>query len=437
MLTRSGFQRVLLYVVAHAHRIRAFLHKRGWLSDDSDRNSNRNATSKREKTLRVEVHELEAASAGDYSKLSAVGEVLRDVYTRELLKSTRDAFVLMSGDTVTNLDLRELLETHKRVASDVDRNCVLSAFVRELPPAAAEYDADTLLVTDERGKLYAFESRNVVDSLDDEHADTKPKARRRQADRLAHELRLRRASVLTGAALRVRSNVTRTDIYCCAALVPSLFADNYDYVSMTDLISGVIEHEETQQYAAFAHVCASGVAVRLGCARRSFGAAVHVARLVRTGFAYPFTSHSNFLLPYNVASSVPGPKGSRFRECFVHGCARVGDGCVLVNSVVSERANVGVGCFLHSSILLPDCVLEADCSVQRSVLGEKVRVGAKSVVQSECVLDSGVCVGTQCCVPSGTRLTTDFRKLPYKVRFPDRLAAEMKSTCALLFTKLN
>ena len=86
-LKDSGVEEVFVYCSSFSGKVKAFLKESGWSSDE-------------EMTITVITNE----------DCRSFGDAMRDLDGKGLL---RHDFILLSGDAVTNMDLRPILKAHK------------------------------------------------------------------------------------------------------------------------------------------------------------------------------------------------------------------------------------------------------------------------------------------------------------------------------------
>ena len=313
-----------MFCCAHAAQIEAYLRKSRWLSQPS-----------------FAVHTIVSTDC------LSVGEALRLVDQRNVV---RGDFVLVSGDTVSNMSLAPVLAAH-RARRVKDKLAIMTMVTKKV---SAKHRAVrlgehtlTLALDPDSGQLLHYE----------EGAGASP------------ALALEASLFAEHARVDVRTDLLDCHINICAPEVLLLFSDNFDYQHLRrDFVAGTLlerelgnkiyVHELSGEYAARVHNL------------RTYDA---VARDIVQRWAYPFVPDANWL-PRSDAAPPSYAYGRRnmYKEEGVS---------------VARSANIGADTVLGAGTVVGELAL-----VRKSVVGRGVSIGMRACVDG-CHLMDGCVIG--------------------------------------------
>ncbi len=336
-----------------------------------------------------------------HEKCATAGDALREVHTRELLKS--EPFVLISGDVVSNVNLAAVIEEHK-LRHARDKECIMTMCFKQAPSTCRTRALGDDLVVAMDGK-----DNRVLQYLDE------PGKAEVQFDSPCFKHHTK---------VRFRYDLLDCNVDVCSLSMVDRIADEYD---VQDLRRHFVTREVADRELGlkiFGHVVQGEYAARVFDPRTYDTIACDVIRR----WAHPLTVDNNFL-DFS-ASSFTCSRGNRYKETGVQmaSTAEIGPNTVLAGSAqerthVGEKARilggstVGRGCRIEDGALVSGSHLwrrvtvEAGAVVDRSILCDGVVVKRGARVGRGCILSFGVVIDVGVTIPDFTRLTCVPREL--------------------------
>ena len=386
-LAMNRVEEVLVFCCAHADQVKRHLAESKWLKQRAPR-----------------VTTIVARNC-----LSA-GEALRALDQRDLIKGD---FILVSGDTVANVDLAPALAAH-RARREKDKNAIMTLVMRQASDPHQRLrlgDAPLVVALDPA-------CNRLLRYIDYAPGSGGSSSRPRSGGSGGG------GSVKVDAALfgerdgvALRSDLIDCHIAICAPEVLMLFSDNFDYQHLKrDFVCGVLSEEEL------------GNKVHVHVTRREYAARVHnlraydaVSRDLLQRWAFPFVPDTNVTARGGEwgPSSYRYARGGRYLEASVS-VARgadvgpsvavgagtsIGDGSVVAHSVIGRGCRIGRGCVVRGAYLMDGVTLGDGCSVAHALLCDRVTLRPGARVQPGAVLSFGVVVGPKHAVPGGARVS--------------------------------
>jgi len=440
-LQSAGVEELFLLCSSGADALEQYLHQhKQQQSNQSLKNGNKIAWSSK-----LTIHLLR------FTDCTNTGDALRELDRRNVIKS--DPFILMQGDVVTNVDLREVMEQHA-IRKKADNSAIMTVLLQEVGGWGLDDDDE-----DEDNNM--MDSSENPNSPNDHHHnnsnDTRNKIKknhyipplRSSTDDLllamdpTHSNRIllwdshphnSSASIPTTFFAENSSHIILTrnhldvGIDICSPDVLARFSDEFDYRELRSqfVANCVAEEEVGLQSRIFGYMLKRGeYAGRMGDMRRYHRVSMDLLRR----WAYP-------LVPDNYNHSCSG--GSYHEASYVcerhlvyrdvsgggHGDndgqerkrSHVGRSTQLSGPLLlGPNASIGENCHLQRSVLGPNCTLMDNCYVVDSHLWGDVLVeeGAKlngvivcegAIIRSGAVVDRGCVIGRGCIVGAGVHV---------------------------------
>ncbi len=319
----------------------------------------------------------------------------------EILKS--DPFVVISGDVVSNVNLRPVIEAHKarrknKAPLSGGKNNVMTMVFSCVDPVEnrlRRLDEELLVVMDSTSKqILKFETNKLE----------LPKVSFKDGDLFEEH-----------GAVEMRYDLVDCCIDICSPEMVTQIADNYDY---RDLRQDYVRNEVLNRdldYRITAHVVNSpgDYACRVRC-WRTYST---VARDVVRRWVYPQVPDANWI---SEDSQYSFERGFRYKAADVKlsRTCQFGEGSMLgKGSLIEEGASVvnsiiGPGCVIHEGATIRDSnlwaniVVGAGARVESALICNNVSVGAGSTVSRGCVLAPGVKIGDGFTTAPFLRITT-------------------------------
>jgi translation initiation factor eIF-2B subunit epsilon len=375
LLASNGVEEVIVFCVNHAEELAKYISQSKW-SNHMD---------------------VRCITSGNC--LSA-GDALRELDQMGIVRC--DPFVLISGDVISNIDIRGVIRAH-REAKAKDQSKIMTMCFKEANAAGSSMrpvledlvvglDADTqqVLLFDNN-----MESRNVVipsTLLSDQ---------------------------VTGANVDLRCDLHDCGIDVCSPEVLMLMSDNFDYQDLRQhFVANEVANVELGN-KIMAHV----VGKREYCTKISdFRLYAAASFDIMRRWSYP-------IVPDNPPSAFIDPTLEPISYQFVRGCiyrhrnltlprsvhlgmcstvgnnVTVGENAFIEGSVLGPEVSVGSGARVVNSYVWSGGKVEQGASVEGSVIGQGAVVGEGAHISRGCVLGRGVIVGKGVKVPPFTRLT--------------------------------
>ena len=386
-LSSQGVEETYVLACAHAEMIDQYLKSAGWGEGDAGDKETKPGQRRRMTTKCV-------PSASCVS----AGEALRLIDHKHVIRSD---FVLVSGDVVTNIDLKDALERH-RARRKKEKLAVMTVCLRNVGASVRESrygDSNLTIAMDaETNKIVHYEEHGSG------HSATKLPPTSLDAS-LFGEVK----------NIRVRTDLMDCHVDICAPEFLMLFTDNFDYQHIRrDFIVGTLNERELgntiygyeisrYDYAARVHNLRSYDAVSRDILNRWTFPYVPDTRVVPVQDPQTFTHTwgNNYLSPdCEVHESAKLTKG-----CSIGAGTVIGAGTSVSHSVIGKNVIIGQNCVISGAYIFDGARIENESSVTSAILQEAVVVHAYAHVTAGCVLAADVVIGSGFSVKPNTRIS--------------------------------
>uniref|UniRef100_A0A383VLX2 Translation initiation factor eIF2B subunit epsilon n=1 Tax=Tetradesmus obliquus TaxID=3088 RepID=A0A383VLX2_TETOB len=400
-LALNKVEEILVFCCAHADQIKAHLADSKWLKQRSPRVSTVVSTN-----------------------CLSLGEAMRSLDQKDIIKGT---FILVSGDTVSNMDLGPALAAHKERA-DRDKDAIMTMVMKPThePHQRLRLGDTSLLVALDSSsqrllKYQELDSPAAAAAAAGGQRDSSSAHHGAHHHHHHHHGRRGRSSQVwkLDASLwserdcvQVRTDLIDTNISICSPEVLLMFSDNFDYQSLKrDFVAGTLSEEELGK-KIHCHILQGEYAARVHNLR-SYDA---VSRDLLARWAFPFVPDTNVFYkagPWG-PSSYRYARGHKYLEA-VTGCSRsaqlgrllavgagaaIGDGCIVSQSVLGRGVSIGKNCRITGCYLQDGVVIGDNVTASHALLCEGVVVGSGATISPGVVLSYGVVVGPRHNVPA-------------------------------------
>lgn len=365
-LAVSGVDEIFVYCCAHADQLKAHLAKSRWNTPSSP----------------VRLHTIIAENC------PSVGDALRDIDSQALIRSD---FVLVSGDLVANMELREVIEKHKQMRQKDKMTVMTNVYKKANPHHRTRSLEDDIFVATSSvdGRLVFCEKSgaskkcfslpgNIFDEI---------------------------------AEVDISYDVLDCHISVCSPSVPQLFSDNFDYQTRYHFIRGIIVNEEILGHHIYTHFISDQYAARV-CNLQTYDA---ISKDVIHRWVYPLVPDNSALTEaYSygrrniyLSTDVLLAFDSVLQEDVVVGPrTSVGAHTVITHSSIGRDCKIGKtvnidGCYIWNNVVIGD-----NCSVKKAILCDGVVIKAGCVIAPGSILSFNVVIGEGFAVQQGVRLTT-------------------------------
>ena len=363
-LAVAGVQEIFVFCCAHAEMIKTHLESSRWMKPLSP------------VKLRIIISE----------DCPSVGDALRDIDSQSLIQSD---FVLVSGDLVANMELKEVIDKHKEIRKK-DKLSVMTCVYKEAKPhhpTRSSEDDVLIAVNAEDGRLLHCEKPknkkklNVPTTIFEENSD-----------------------------VDIRYDVLDCHVSVCSPVVPQLFSDNFDYQTRHHFIRGILVNEEITGDHIYTHFISDQYAARVSNLHTYDAISKDVIHrwvypLVpdnAAGENYSYGRH-NIYLSGDVTLAV----GTELIEDVVIGQgSRIGANSRISQSSIGHNCVIGRNVNIEGSYIWDNVVIEDNCTIHQAILCDHVEVRAGVTVQEGCILSYWVVVDADMTLKAGSRLTT-------------------------------
>ncbi|XP_062221600.1 uncharacterized protein LOC133920954 [Phragmites australis] len=370
-LESAGVNEAFVFCCAHSHQVKEYLKKAGW----TGRTGGMAVTA-------VESHD--AISAGD---------ALRAIYDRGVILGD---FILISGDTISNMSLKDALQEHKDRRKK-DPLAVMTMIIKHSKPSILTHQTrlgndEIVMATDpETKELLYYEDR---------------------ADSSHLYVTIDKDILTNNPTLQLHNDMEDCYIDICSPDVLSLFTDNFDYQHLRrHFVKGLLV-DDIMGYKIYTHEIHSSYAARID----NFRSYDTVSKDVIQRWTYPFVPdvisfgdcpesrlHRQGIYK---ASDVKLSHSAQIGANSVVGSATsIGDHCKVSNSVIGESCKIGKNVLINGAYIWDNVVIEDGCKVSNSLVCDGVHLRAGAIVEPGSILSFKVEIGKNVVVPAHSKVS--------------------------------
>ncbi|KAI5676430.1 hypothetical protein M9H77_07380 [Catharanthus roseus] len=318
------------------------------------------------------------------------GDALRLIYERNVI---RGDFILVSGDTVSNMSLTEALREHKDRRRK-DSNAIMTMVVKQSKPSPVTHQSR--LGTDELFMTIDPETKQLLYYEDKSDKST---------------MSLDKALLSDHPSMYLHNDKQDCYIDICAPEVLSTFADNFDYQHLRrHFVKGLLD-DDIMGYKIFTHEIHSSYAARID----NFRSYDTVSKDIIQRWTYPLVPDVQFF----------GNSSAKLERCGMYRASEVelsrsahigpftviGRGTRVGNSTGISNSAVGEGCKIGSNVLIEGCyiwhnvTIEDGCKLKHAIVCDGVIMKAGAALESGVVLSYKVVVGQNFVVPAYSKVS--------------------------------
>lgn len=363
-LAVAGVQEIFVFCCSHADMIKTHLENSRWMRPLSP----------------VRLHIVISENC------PSVGDALRNIDTLSLIRSD---FVLVSGDLVANMELKEVLDLHKEMKKK-DKMSVMTCVYKEAKPGhptRSSEDDILIAINSQDGRLLHCE---------------KPRNKKK--------LKIPVSIFEENSNVDIRYDVLDCHVTICAPTVPQLFTDNFDYQTRHDFIRGILVSEEIMGNHIYTHFISDQYAARVSNLHTYDAISKDVIHrwvypLVpdnAIGESYSYGRH-NIYLSGDVTLAV----GTELIEDVVIGRgSKIGANSHISHSSIGHYCVIGENVSIEGSYIWDNVVVEDNCTIRQAIVCDKVKLHAGVTVEEGCILSYEVVVDAGMTLTPGSRVTT-------------------------------
>ncbi|KMZ07755.1 translation initiation factor eIF-2B subunit epsilon [Drosophila simulans] len=384
-LNRSGVEEVFVYTSLYRSSIRE--HIRAGIATDAAW------------SFKMTVHVIGGEGCRCF------GDAMRDLDNKALIRGN---FILLGADTVTNADLRPVLEQHKRQAK-FDKGTAATLVFKECANNVRTGN-EVLIAVDRRNDRLHYHQR-----LRMHHKENR------------YQIPL--DVFLGNSCVALHHNLLDPQIAIGSPSMLSLFNDNFDFQTRDDFVRGLLINEElldSRIYVAllpaaqYAHKVNNWPAYQL------------VSRDIINRWAYPFVPdiglyklQQEYVFHKDNIYKSPEAQVSKvalLQNVVIEAGSHVDSGSVIGDSVIGANCRIGKNCRLTNAFLMAGVTVMDNCRLEHCVVGEE------AIINEDCDVSAGCVLGAKSVLPAKTTLAkTLITRTPSRRRSEDEVVVELKS----------
>lgn len=368
-LESAGVEEVFVFCCAHAKQVINYLEKSEWFNQP-----NFTVTT---------IESQNCVSAGD---------ALRVIYERNVIQGD---FVLISGDTVSNMSLTQALLEHKE-RKKKDSNAVMTMVIKRSKTHPAIHQSR--LGTDE---IFMAIDPNTKQLLYYED----------KADFSKGTLHLENSLLADNPSLSLHHDKQDCYIDICSPEVLSLFTDNFDYQHLRrHFVKGLLL-DDIMGYKIFVHEIRADYAARID----NFRSYDTVSKDIIHRWTYPLVpdvmNFGNTATKLERQGIYRGSDISQAQSAVVGPFSVIGSGTKIGKNTKILNSVVGVGCKIGSNVHIEGCyiwdnvTIEDGCELRHAIVCEGVIMKSGSALEPGVVLSFKVVVGQEFVVPTYSQVS--------------------------------
>ncbi|CAN1761216.1 Probable translation initiation factor eIF-2B subunit epsilon [Linum perenne] len=368
-LDSAGVEEVFVFCCAHSRQVKDYLNNSEW-----------------RKQPNFTVTTIESNNS-----ISA-GDALRFIYERNVIHGD---FVLVSGDTVSNMSLTQAIKEHKDRRKK-DSNAVMTMVVKKSKPLPAIHQSR--LGTDElfmaidpvTKQLLYYEERG-------EHSKG--------------VISLNNSLLADSPSISLHNDKLDCYIDICSQEVLSLFTDNFDYQHLRrHFVKGLLV-DDIMGYKIFTHEIHSSYAARID----NYKSYDTISKDIIQRWTYPFVPDVNF--SGNCMAKLE--REGMYREPEIHLSrsahirpftaigqgTKIGDNSTVTHSVIGEGCTIGSNVSIVGSYIWNNVTIEDGCNVRNAIVCDGAIIRAGATLEPGVVLSFKVVIGRDFVVPAYSKVS--------------------------------
>ncbi|XP_068317556.1 uncharacterized protein [Pyrus communis] len=368
-LESAGVEEVFVFCCAHSKQVIDYLESSEWFAQP-------NFT-----VTTIESHN--SVSAGD---------ALRLIYERNVIHGD---FVLISGDTVSNMSLTLVLQEHKERRKK-DSNAVMTIVIKRSKPSQITHQSR--LGTDE---LFMATDPNTKQLLYYED----------KADDTNVSIYLDKLLIAENPTITLHNDKQDCHIDICSPEVLSLFTDNFDYQHLRRHFLKGLLLDDIMGYKIFTHEIHSSYAARID----NFRSYDTVSKDIIQRWTYPLVPDVKFFGNSSIklerqgmyrASDIGLSRSAQIGPFTVIGSGtKIGNNTKITNSVIGEGCSIGSNVSIEGSYIWDNATIEDGCKLRHAIVCDGVIMKSGAVLEPGVVLSFKVVIGQKFIVPSYSKVS--------------------------------
>ncbi|GAB2269869.1 hypothetical protein Dimus_004788, partial [Dionaea muscipula] len=368
-LESAGVEEVFVFCCAHSKQVADYLESSQWV-----------------KLTNFSVTTIESRNA-----ISA-GDALRLIYERHVIHGD---FVLITGDTVSNISLTQVLKEHKERRKK-DNNAVMTMVIKQSKPSPIT--RQSRLGTDELFMAIDTDTKQLL------HYEDK-------SDLSKGTLSLDKGLLTDGSSISLHNDMQDCYIDICAPEVLSLFTDNFDYQHLRrHFVKGLLM-DDIMGYKIFTHEIHSSYAAKVD----NYRSYATISKDIIQRWTYPLVPDvQNFgdcvsklgRQGMYRASDIGVSRSAEIGPLTVIGNgSKIGDKSKVSNSIIGAGCNIGSNVSIEGSYIWNNVTIGDGCVLRHAIICDGVIVKPGAVLEPGVVLSFKVVIGEQFFVPGYSKVS--------------------------------
>ncbi|CAI0387211.1 unnamed protein product [Linum tenue] len=368
-LESAGVEEVFIFCCAHSRQVMDYLESSGWHKQPN----------------------FTVAMIESNNSISA-GDALRLIYERNVIHGD---FVLVSGDTVSNMSLTHAVKEHKERRKK-DNNAVMTMVIKKSKPSPVIHQSR--LGTDE---LFMAIDPDTKQLLCYEERGEHPRG----------AISLENSLLADNPSISLHNDKQDCYIDICSQEVLSLFTDNFDYQHLRrHFVKGLLV-DDIMGYKIFTHEIHSSYAARIDN-YRSYDT---ISKDIIQRWTYPFVPDVRFSANCTTKLEREGmykaPEIQQSRSAHIGPFTvigkgtRIGDDSRITHSVIGEGCTIGSNVSIVGSYIWNNVTIEDGCELRHAIVCDGVIIKAAATLEPGVVLSFKVVIGREFVVPAYSKVS--------------------------------
>ncbi|XP_048226151.1 translation initiation factor eIF-2B subunit epsilon [Ricinus communis] len=368
-LESAGVEEVFVFCCAHSRQVIDYLQNSEWFSQPN----------------------FTVTTIESHNSISA-GDALRLIYERNVIHGD---FVLVSGDTVSNMSLTQAIQEHKERRKK-DSNAVMTMVIKQSKPSPITHQSR--LGTEELFVAIDPQTKQLL------YYEEK-------SDHLKGVIPLDNMLFADNTSISIHNDKQDCYIDICSPEVLSLFTDNFDYQHLRrHFVKGLLV-DDIMGYKIFTYEIHSSYAARIDN-YRSYDT---ISKDIIQRWTYPFVPEVNFF--GNCATKVE--RGGMYRASEIEQSrsaqigpftvvgkgTRIGNNSKISNSVIGKGCVIGSDVLIVGSYIWDDVTIEDGCELRHAIVCDGVIIKSGAVLEPGVVLSFKVVIGQEFIVPAYSKVS--------------------------------
>ncbi|KFK36401.1 hypothetical protein AALP_AA4G119500 [Arabis alpina] len=373
-LESAGIEEVFVFCCAHSLQVIEYLENSDWYSHPN----------------------LSVRTIESHKSISA-GDALRYIYEQQTETSQiQGDFVLVSGDTVSNMPLADLIQEH-RDRKKKDEKAIMTMVIKK--SKSSPFTHQSRLGTDQLFIAVDPVTKQLLHYEDD------------KIDYAKRTVCLDKSLLSSNPSVLLYNDMQDCYIDICSPEVLSLFEDNFDYQHLRrHFVKGVLV-DDIMGYKIFTHEIHSSYAARID----NFRSYDTVSKDIIQRWTYPYVPDINFSgnRPlkhgrqgmYRAVDAIQSRSADVGSSTVIGYSTKIGNGDKILNSVIGNGCSIGSNVVIEGSYIWNNVTIEDGCEIRNAIVCDGVIIRAGAVLQPGVVLSFKVVVGRDFVVPAYSKVS--------------------------------